>query len=343
MKKHPFTLPLVRPFNWGGGELRSREGEVWAGDKAMVEWAPFPGLHQCLDRYRHYLLSELAFWEGVNLVEAKDISFHGLMSYRGREDEWEYLKSFSVIKVKCARDSVSRDIEFFHFLCRKFPRARFRLDANRLWSEGELEQFILAVDEKRIDYFEEPTPHSLDLTERFPIALDETILTCSEWESLKSARALVIKPHLYGDMEQVLELMDWGKSRGIPIVLSALFNSSVGTQNLLRLATLCPDSTVHGLDPYFYLARDTVKNPLVSRGDYFPACEVAKTLGTWVMFSLSDYLQDSWPLFLGDDPLSSRDFYHLISRRYATLEGRRDFPATARVGARGTIAHTLFE
>ena len=215
-------------------------------------------------------------------------SFYGLIAPGERnEEELRRQERFSTIKVKCARHSLADDIRYFGFLARRFPAARFRVDANRRWSADELRAFAGGVDMGRIDYFEEPTPNSLELAGHYPIALDETALEYASrpiakgWQGgLQRAKAIVVKPHLYVHIHQVLELLQWGVRAGIPMVLSSLFNSSVGTQNLLRLACLYPENTAtaHGLGPFCYLAQDTVENPLSARGDCFPREEVAKQL-----------------------------------------------------------------
>ena len=268
MEKISFELPLIRAFDG----LTSRRGEVWIQEATMVEYAPFPGLHHDLERYQQYLLSELNFFAQTR-VSARDILFHGLVTMD--EQNFERLENFKVIKVKCGRSALGEEIAFFNFLTDRFPQAQFRIDANRRWSYQDLQQFAGKIDLQRVDYFEEPCADSLPLARDYPIALDESVQQYMDRpKSLENIRALVVKPHLYQSIEQVLALL-----RGdIPVVLSSLFNSSVGTQNLLRLACLGSLDITHGPDPFFYLGQDTVKNPLLARGDCFPREQVEKQL-----------------------------------------------------------------
>ncbi|MCY4644671.1 MAG: hypothetical protein OXB88_08650 [Bacteriovoracales bacterium] len=288
LKKKSFTLPLKKN-QASPNSLRSRRVEIWtlpARDRGleetMVEYAPFPGLHRDLDRYRRYLLSELRFLAQRSWRETpiRDIPFHPLI----RDDKtWEAKAEsygpFQRIKIKCAGRSLDDDIHFFHALCRRFPRAQFRVDANRLWDEKTFRRFGERIDLSRIDYFEEPTPNALALTQDFPIALDETLLAYGERpDELRTPKALILKPHLYEDMEQVLNLIRWADQKKIPAIMSSLFNSSVGTQNLLRLTCLCHGDSPQGLDPLFHLEGDVVQNPLKAEGPHFPAREVTKRL-----------------------------------------------------------------
>ena len=277
MEKWAFEVPLNPPFDLGNMKLHSRKGEIWREGGTMVEYAPFPGLHHSLGAYQKYLISELEFLSKTPKIR-RDIFFHGLI--QGGDKDLQRLKKFRVIKVKCARRPLAEDIEYFHFLTQQLPKAKFRMDANRLWSAQDLKTFAGQVDLKRVDYFEEPTLHSEELIKDYPIALDETIrIKASRPEHImKKSRAIVLKPHLHKDIQEVLSLIEWGQQNQIPIVLSSLFNSSVGTQNLLRLACLCKIKTFHGLDPFFHLGDDTVGNPLLAQGDYFPQDQVCKKL-----------------------------------------------------------------
>ena len=237
MEKKAFELPLIRAFHLDELQLHSRNVEIWKEGETLVEYAPFPGLHSSPERYQKYIASELDFLRRSKWA-ARDIFFHGLI--KSGEKDIEHLQKFRIIKVKCARHPLANDLQYFHFLAKKFPRAKFRIDANRLWSAENLQEFVNGIELNRVDYFEEPTPYSRELTRDYPIALDETI---HEWQQnpdqLKSVKAIVLKPHLCKSIQQVLAWIEWGNKNRIPIVLSSLFNSSVGTQNLLRLACLC--------------------------------------------------------------------------------------------------------
>ena len=230
MKKTYYRLPLRIPF-FG---MQTRSIEIWNSQGIMVECAPFEGLHTSPERYNKYLLSELDFfcnqWPQRQPIP-RDVLFYGLLTPDSKESDFHRYHDFSVIKVKCARHSLGDNIRFFNFLCRYFPRARFRVDANRIWSVSQLQEFNDSVDAGRIEYFEEPTPRSWELTGDYPIAFDETAVGSVAGDDIKrlqSARAIVIKPHLFGSIQEVLGLIEWAQSRGISVVLSALFNSSVG-------------------------------------------------------------------------------------------------------------------
>ena len=270
MKTYSFQLPLKTPFF----SLQRREIEIWTDlhHETFVEYAPFPGLHHSLKRYRQYLLSEFNYFQrGEWKKKVRDLSFYGFLTST---------ENFSAIKVKCGRNTLKEDIHSFHVLSKRFPMATFRLDANQSWTSDELKKFCQSIDLKRVDYFEEPTKNSHELCGEYPIALDETILKVWPHNAhiMKEASALVVKPHLYGHIDEVLSLFEWAGEREIPVVLSSLFNSSVGTQNLLRLACLCSGSGPHGLAPFFHLDKDCVCHPLKANGPYFFKEEIERQL-----------------------------------------------------------------
>ena len=276
MKKYGYNLALTHPFHTGKGLLHSRQLEIWQMGPAMVEYAPLPKLHCSLERYQKYLRSELAFWQNAQW-QAKDIRFNGLIE-SGEEDvsRWE---GFNVIKLKCGRRPLDDDIDYFHFLAAQWPQTRFRIDANRLWSLAQFRRFAGAVDLLRIEYFEEPIAQAWKIADAYPIAFDETVIAWGrERKYLAQAAAIVLKPHLYQNIAEVLDIIKWGGQQGMAIVLSSLFNSSVGTQNLLRLACLVEQETAHGLAPFFRLQTDTVNNPLVAEGDCFKCQQILKLL-----------------------------------------------------------------
>jgi len=136
-----------------------------------------------------------------------------------------------------------------------------RLDANRAWSLKDALRFAEYLQGVRIEYIEEPLKSSRFLPDfalqtGLPIALDEGLRDKS-WEKLQKTSfrpaALIYKPMLSARPAK------WYSDSGIPVVISSSFESGVGMQALIALATeVCVPNTPIGLDTYNWLQEDVL-------------------------------------------------------------------------------------
>lgn len=136
-----------------------------------------------------------------------------------------------------------------------------RLDANRAWSLKDALHFAEHLQGVRIEYIEEPlkSPRFLPdfaLQTGLPVALDES-LRDKAWERLQKKRfrptALIYKPMLSAHPAK------WYSDSGSPVVISSSFESGVGMQALIALATeVCTPNIPIGLDTYNWLQEDVL-------------------------------------------------------------------------------------
>lgn len=174
---------------------------------------------------------------------------------------------FPAVKLKVGRRSVEEDVELVkgvrHILG---PGVGLRLDANRAWSLSEAIDLVKGISGVRVEYIEEPLvdPRLLShLAEQYnvAIALDETLadLPLAALSRHAYARAVILKPTLLGGLVATLRMAQRATALGMKSVLSAAYETGVGTLGLIALAAgLGPDDVPAGLDTYRWLAEDVI-------------------------------------------------------------------------------------
>ena len=156
-----------------------------------------------------------------------------------------------------------------------------RLDVNGTWTPGEAAERLRALAGVRLQYVEQPLdPAALaDASELrastgTPLAADEAV------ESLEGARAildagaadvLVVKPARVGGPAVVAGIAALAAARGVPVVLSSLFETGVGLATALACAAALPDvpgwpaaERDHGLATADLLRDDLLVRPLLA-------------------------------------------------------------------------------
>lgn len=144
--------------------------------------------------------------------------------------------------------------------------AILRLDANRAWGYEEATEFARAVAGTGFEYVEEPLADAVRLPglvreTGLPVALDES-LAGMEPEDLgrhPHARAVVLKPTLIGGISRALRFAGEAERLGMRSVVSAAYETGVGTAALVALAAAIGGGrSPAGLDTYRRLADDVV-------------------------------------------------------------------------------------
>lgn len=178
---------------------------------------------------------------------------------------------YYAVKLKVGRAEVSADVERVRALRRGLGEdVELRLDANRAWSVEEAKTFLSETSEITLAYIEEPVsdpeclPALVDAT-GCPVAIDETTRERSvdvlrEWP----VRAVILKPTLLGGLQTTWEWGAAASQHGVRPVVSASYESGVGTRMLAALAAMLSDAPA-GLSPYTRLAAD-VLTPRLSMG-----------------------------------------------------------------------------
>jgi O-succinylbenzoate synthase len=184
---------------------------------------------------------------------------------------------YRAFKLKVGRNSVHQDISIIRDLKRLIgDDTVLRLDANRAWDIDQAVAFSDALAETRIDYVEEPV-QTLPLLRRLmdemrlplPVALDESLpeLTPDELPSLRTAKAVILKPTLLG-FEKAIRFARSAETLGITPVVSSAFESSVGLAMLAQMAASVNKLDVPaGLDTLDWFEEDLLVDSLgIERG-----------------------------------------------------------------------------
>jgi len=96
------------------------------------------------------------------------------------------------------------------------------------------------------------------------VGLDESLYdSISESISMNTAiAAIVIKPDIYGGLNQILSFSQLANDNDIMTIISSSFNSGLALNFMTELsAALSQDKSHAGLDTYRWLDKDTLKAP----------------------------------------------------------------------------------
>ncbi len=161
------------------------------------------------------------------------------------------------------------------------PDIRLRIDANGAWDSTTAEDRLAAVARFDIDFAEQPlAAHDVeglaDLRRRVrvPIAADEAVESISAARSLLRADAvdfLIVKLARVGGPAAVAEIAQIAAERGVPVVISTLFETGVGIAVALAAAAALPGVAMpgragppdHGLATAGLLVHDLLLAPLL--------------------------------------------------------------------------------
>jgi O-succinylbenzoate synthase len=182
---------------------------------------------------------------------------------------------FRAVKMKVGRDDPDYEADAVRILADILgPGIPIRLDANRGWRFDEAVAFAEDVRTVPIQYVEEPLsdPSRLAEFERqsgLPVALDETTreMAAGQLAAHRYARAVVLKPTLLGGLRATVEWARAAAQLGVTPVLSASYESGMGTQVLLALASVLGRRDVPaGLRTYTRFEQDLLTPPLDLHG-----------------------------------------------------------------------------
>jgi O-succinylbenzoate synthase len=161
---------------------------------------------------------------------------------------------------------------------------RLRLDVNGAWDLPTAEDRLEAIARFDIEYVEQPLPAddtigAAELRRRVavPIAADEAAYAPSAARRLlaeEAADVLVVKPARVGGPVAVAEIAAAAGARGVPVVLSTLFETGVGIGAARAAAAALPavpwrgagTPLPHGLATAGLLEHDLLREPLLVDG-----------------------------------------------------------------------------
>lgn len=190
---------------------------------------------------------------------------------------------YRAVKLKVGRLPVDEEAALVRRVAGELGEVPLRLDANRAWGLEEALAFARGLDGVEVEYVEEPLADPA-LLPRFaaesglPVALDESLvgMSAAGLSDHGYAAAVVLKPTLLGGLSRCVALAARAADLDMKAVVSAAFESGVGTLGLVALAAALPgDAAPAGLDTYRRLGADVLRPPLALG----PSLDVAELLG----------------------------------------------------------------
>ncbi len=131
------------------------------------------------------------------------------------------------------------------------PDVALRLDVNGAWDLATAVERLEAIARFDIEFVEQPlAPHDIDgMAElrrriRIPVAADEAVTSVQGARALISADAadvLVVKPTRVGGLAASAAIAELAAERGVPVVISTLFETGIGMAAALTAAAALPD------------------------------------------------------------------------------------------------------
>lgn len=139
------------------------------------------------------------------------------------------------------------------------PAARLIVDANEGWSERQLDAFMPALNECRVQLIEQPLPADADdalARLRLPIAIcaDEACRTLADLDRLDGKyQAINIKLDKAGGLTEALALAAEARRRGLRIMIGGAIGTSLGVAPALLVAQ---QAEIADLEGPMFLATD---------------------------------------------------------------------------------------
>lgn len=219
--------------------------------RSAVEQILFQAVH-------YYHPTEL--WIYLPKPTDKNIAVNGLVglysSFRATETALVLSEiGFETIKMKAGRE----DFEIDYKVIKKTRKAlgknvKLRIDVNGKWSLEEAVKYLKRLEPFNLQYVEQPVKEFNDLVQladvcSIPIAADESIRNIEDAEKVISSNIdfLILKPALIGGVLNSFKIIRMAEAAGKHVVLSSSFESALGRNNLLFLASQIKNTNAHGI------------------------------------------------------------------------------------------------
>ncbi|MCF7803548.1 MAG: o-succinylbenzoate synthase [Candidatus Marinimicrobia bacterium] len=164
---------------------------------------------------------------------------------------------FRVLKIKIGRAHFQEDLACIRVLRESVPESiQLRLDANQAWAPEAAFDNLTQLAEYDIEYCEQPIPAG-DLTalaklkknSPIPIAADEDARTLESVKKITDRRAadvIILKPGFLG-VRTTIEAIKFAESHNMRVVLTSVFDTTVGRAMACQLAAAFLPGETHGL------------------------------------------------------------------------------------------------
>ena len=264
----PLRVPLAgRP---------SRDALLVEGPAGWGEFSPFPG----------YPCDPVLAWQSMRSAASdrwpvpvrSAVAVNGLVPAVGPEAAARLATEaaaagLTTLKVKVGEGPLDGDLDRVAAVRDALgPARKIRLDANGAWSLDEAEAAVAKLASYDLELVEQPVAGLDDLARLrrrvpVPVAADECIRTLEDARrlaALGAADAIVVKVQPLGGVWAALQMAEAAE---VPVIVSSLYETSVGLAAGLALAACLPELPYAcGLGTGALLAGDVVAEPLVPEG-----------------------------------------------------------------------------
>ena len=265
---------------------RARSGDVADVEELELLGTPGRAFRAAIDAARCDLLP--AEEEGRAEHEDPWVPVNGTIAFggpaAGAEAALQAIEAgFTTLKLKAGaeRETVDLVARVRAIRAAVGPDVRLRLDVNGAWDLPTAEDRLAAVARFGIEYVEQPLPADdtagaaeLRRLVEVPIAADEAAASPAAARRLLAegaADVLVVKPARVGGPVAVAEIAEAAAARGVPVVISTLFETGIGIAAALVAAGRLrpgggprfPDQLAHGLATFGLLEHDLLEEPLI--------------------------------------------------------------------------------
>lgn len=164
---------------------------------------------------------------------------------------------YTTIKIKMGRDNFEDDLNLIKDIRLKLgENIKIRLDVNGKWSFEEARFHLDMLKPYNIEYIEEPCKGVENLVtlagdSPVPVAIDESLQDINNAYSILESSPvlfLIIKPMITGGFSAVSELISQAALYNKNIIISSSFETPVGKNLLVFLASTVHHAYAHGLD-----------------------------------------------------------------------------------------------
>ncbi len=257
MTEHRVRVPLRTPL----AGLMHRDAVLLAGPAGWGEWSPLPGYPSDPDVCRR--AAEEAATVPFPPARRDRVRVNALIPAVGPETAAALAQGWADVKVKVgdagdvARVAAVRDAIG--------PQGRLRVDANGAWDVETAVAMIARLAPFDLELVEQPVMTIEDLAEvrrrvDVPVAADECVRNVDDARRVE-ADALVVKVQPLGGIAAATQVAE---AAGIPIIVSSMYETSVGLAAALAFAAALDDLPFAcGLGTAGLLAADVVDDPLL--------------------------------------------------------------------------------
>jgi len=194
--------------------------------------------------------------------EVKSLKTNGLVGIKSIDETLDHVEKlnkigFDTIKLKIGRSNFQEDYVIIKKLDKIFSRKiKLRLDNNSGWELSEAKEYIEELSEFNIEYIEQPVESTKELlalanSSKIKIAVDESLNNYQEALHFIESGAIdffVLKPTIRIGLNESIRIIELANSEGINIIISSAFETAIGRNILLYLASQVNHALAHGLN-----------------------------------------------------------------------------------------------